>query len=173
MGKSDQHLTAARLRELLSYDPLTGAFVWTRPQARRLKPGASAGCRHSIKGYFYIKIDGRSFMAHRLAWLYVHGEWPADQVDHVDRNRANNRITNLRVVTGAENAHNRTPQTGGSSAYTGVSFHKRIGKWQSSIRAGDRLHHLGYFEREEDARDAYLAAKPLLHPITTYMQEAA
>jgi len=171
MGKSDQHLTAARLRELLSYDPLTGRFT-RRIDAKHSHAGSEPGTVHK-HGYRVIGVDGRKYPAHRLAWLYVHGHFPADEVDHIDRNRLNNAIGNLRHVTRQENCRNRSPVAGSASRYVGVAFRKDSGRWTAQIRVNGKNHHLGYFDREDDARDAYLAAKPRFHPIMTYAKEAA
>lgn len=147
-------LTAARLREVLSYDPETGAFAW-REARGRVKSGDRAGTQHA-KGYWQIGIDGRYYLAHRLAWLYVHGVWPADEVDHKHRVRDDNRIGELREATHAQNHQNR-----GSD--TGVRKGKR-GGYQARIQIAGKQVHLGMFATCEEAIAARLAAKVKHHP---------
>jgi hypothetical protein len=102
MSNRAPDLTAEYLRQLLSYDPDTGLFRWRVQLGFRGKVGAVAGTTHS-KGYRQIRIDGRIYRAHRLAWLYIHGEWPSGGLDHIDGNPANNAIANLRPATQQQN----------------------------------------------------------------------
>jgi hypothetical protein len=94
-------LTAERLREILGYDPETGLFT-RLVRTGRIRAGEVAGTAHS-RGYRSIVIDGRVYLSHRLAWLYVHGEWPPEQIDHINRNRADNRLVNLRAAKQSQN----------------------------------------------------------------------
>jgi hypothetical protein len=103
-------LTAERLRELLHYDPDTGVFTWLRVKGRRVRVGALSG-KANGGGYFQIGVDGRIYYAHRLAWLYVHGEWPVASIDHVNCDRCDNRLANLRPATKAQNAANARKRT--------------------------------------------------------------
>lgn len=103
MAKAD--LTPERLRELLEYDPETGKFTWLRNRAFKALGGTHAGYLNS-NGYLRITVDDVSYAAHRLAWLYVHGRWPDKTIDHINRNKQDNRIANLRDVTHSEQNYN-------------------------------------------------------------------
>ena len=154
-------LTAERLREVLSYDADTGLFVW---QAQRgcKRPGESAGTQ--TDGYLQISVDGRLYKAHRLAWLYVHGAWPVDAIDHINGDRSDNRIANLRDVTLAINNQNRRCATAGkSSPLLGVSWYAQTRRWRAQIQVAGKNRGLGYFDDPQAAHEAYLAAKRQLH----------
>jgi hypothetical protein len=101
-------LTAERLRELLDYDPETGRFIWRKdhPTAKHIKAGSVAGTKNG-RGYWVIGVAGAKYVAHRLAWLYVTGEWPAHLVDHENGDRLDNRFANLREATDSQNNFNR------------------------------------------------------------------
>ena len=155
-----QRLTAVRLREVLDYDPQSGVFKWRISTNRSMKVGDIAGT--NCRGYVYIGFSGTVYRAHRLAWLYVNGVWPTLAVDHKNRNRADNRIANLREATALENNQNRikahsTNRTGfvGASALGG--------KYRARIRAGGKEIMLGYFPTPQEASKAYLDAKRSLH----------
>ena len=150
-----QILTQARLQELLHYDPETGVFV--------NKKGVEIG---SIKnGYLLISLCGKGYRAHRLAWAYVYGTWlPAEIiVDHINCDRKDNRIANLRLVNHRENMQNKIkPQ--GKNPYIGVRQDKFSGKWCAGIFFNGKHKGLGSsFATPEEARDAYLAAKRIFH----------
>jgi hypothetical protein len=142
-------ITAERLRKLLHYDPETGVFTW-RMQRGPAAAGAVAGSPHR-DGYVCIGIDGRWYLAHRLAWLYMSGEWPENQIDHHDGKRSNNRIANLRPATHAQNQMNSRAY--GQSGRKGVSWNR--GRWQARIRVNRVLIHLGRFDDKEEAAAAY------------------
>lgn len=150
-------LTAARLRELLSYDQGTGVFTW-RVRMNNLAAGAVAGCLGS-RGYWRIKVNKRIYQAHRLAWLYVHGLWPNGDIDHVDGERANNVISNLRDVSQSVNGQNqrRAHSKNKSSGLLGVSANR--GRWRAQILVAGKNITLGRFDTPELAYSAYLAAK--------------
>lgn len=154
-------LTASRLRELLSYDPATGVFT-ARVGLPRRPVGSVAGTRGK-DGYWRISIAGRKHYAHRLAWMYVNGSWPASQVDHKDGNPGNNWIDNLREATNLQNGQNRKPSKNNTSGFRGVTFVKKCGSWQASIGAGAKIKYLGSFSTPELAHAAYLDAKAKLH----------
>lgn len=161
MPKNRHELTADRLHELLSYDPETGIFLWKVP-ARGYRPGDKAGTAH-CKGYLTIVVQGQSFLAHRLAWLYVHGRWPTDQIDHRNCSRDDNRIANLREATNAENHQNKLLQKNSTSGHPGISWHSRDCKWHSRIQVSGKRINLGSFARIEDAIAARAKAKAELH----------
>lgn len=154
-------LTAERLRELLSYDPATGEFLRLATPRNASKAGDVAGC--VVDGYRRISVDGRQYQGHRLAWLHAHGRWPADQIDHVNGIRDDNRLCNLREATNAENLQNLTARSNSRSGLLGVSWHARAGKWMGQITHNRKLHYLGLFATAEEAHVAYLEAKAKLH----------
>jgi hypothetical protein len=142
-------VTLERLKEILSYDPETGFF--TNLSTRKRAPiGATAGSTGK-NGYIEIGIDGRSYLAHRLAWFYMTGEWPP-QVDHKDRDRANNAFSNLRAADNAQNQMNRKATS--RSGYKGVTWHD-CGKWMAQIHIEKKHIYLGLFETALDAHRAY------------------
>lgn len=155
------NLTAARLRELLHYDPETGVFT-NRVVRPRTVLGAVAG-GHDSYGYITISVDVRRYLAHRLAWLYVYGEWPSKNLDHINGVRDDNRIANLREATQAQNLQNRAAASIGRSGVLGVGWDSSRKKWVASIKHQGKARHLGRFSTVEGAQAAYLAAKAQLH----------
>jgi hypothetical protein len=113
------------------------------------------------EGYLLIKLQRRSYKAHRLAWLYVCGVWPEDQLDHINRNRSDNRISNLREVTNKQNLQNAGKYSHNTSGHSGVSWHKQRSKWVAQIKHNHKVIHLGYFTNIEDAIAARKAAEKL------------
>lgn len=154
-------LTAKYLRELLHYDPETGIFVWKIKPANCVQAGAVAGSMIT-DGYLGISIKRVKYAAHRLAWLYVHGEWPKDQLDHVNGVRDDNRIVNLRESTQAENMQNAKAKRAGKFSL-GTTYNKGTKKWQATIRANSCTKYLGLFDTQEEAHQAYAAAKLTVH----------
>lgn len=141
-------LTQDLLKSLLTYDPDTGVFTWVRPTSTRLRVGQVAGRMNG--GYISIRICGREYGAHRLAWLYIHGIWPDKDIDHINRDRSDNRIENLRAATRAENLQNRD--------YTGVYWYARRSKWRVNIRANGKRMWIGDYADRNDALAARKAA---------------
>lgn len=162
MPKNHTPLTAARLRELLSYDPETGIFRRLVSTSRNAKAGDVAGGLNS-EGYVRISVDGSSYRAHRLAWLYVHGVWPSDQLDHWNGVRNDNRYKNLREATNAQNQQNYGIPKSNSSGHVGVSWHKGHRKWLARIKLGGHQRYIGHFANIEDAVAARAKAKAELH----------
>lgn len=124
--KFNKEITQERLKELLEYNPVTGALVWitkTAPMATNIKVGHTAGTLQH--GYTVIKIDGVPYKAHRLVWLYHFGVFPLEEVDHEDGNRSNNRLENLREVSHLVNTRNQKKRSTNSSGTTGVFLRKK------------------------------------------------
>ena len=143
-------LTAEYLRSVLHYDQETGIFTWKVRTANRVKVGDIAGSQDG-GGYLQIKLQSRLYLAHRLAWLHVYGEWPTDQIDHINRIRTDNRISNLREVTNKQNLQNAGKYSHNTSGHTGAYWDKRDSKWQAKIMHNRKQIHLGYFATIEEA----------------------
>jgi hypothetical protein len=147
-------LTAERLREVLSCNPETGLFT-CKVSRGNIRAGSIAGIkRHD--GYIRIYIDGRWYMAHRLIWLHAYGTWPEHEIDHVDGDKTNNRLCNLRLATTSQNNANRPVHKNNKCGFKGVALYR--GKWRSQIQVDGKNHHLGYFDTAEEAHAAYVAA---------------
>lgn len=202
-------LTAARLREVLLYDPNTGTFWWrvrttnriwaTKPpckicgkpsdsrslckkhyhaaryrgdlgrypvltQTDQVPAGRVAGTAKKLPGgRRYIGIDGRQYLASRLVWLYVHGEWPSKNVDHINGDAADDRICNLRLAEQSQNMANIGRPAHNTSGFKGVSFDKTRQKWVAQIKENKTHHFLGRFSTPEEAHAAYCEAAHRLH----------
>lgn len=155
-------LTLERVLELLSYDQETGLFTW-KIRKGTAKQGKVAGCPHP-NGYLYIKIDYKSYPVHRLAWLVYSGGWPSNSIDHINERKDDNRIVNLRDVTGSINNQNRSrAQSNNNTGILGVHWHKRDNRFVAEIKVGGKSIHLGYFHTAEEARSTYLSAKRIMH----------
>lgn len=154
-------ITQERLRELLTYDSDTGVFKHkkTRKGARE---GSIAGSDNG-KRQIRISLDGRLYLAHKLAWLYVHGIYPDDEIDHINRVRNDNRICNLRIAKHFENMQNFPVPKSNTSGFIGVSFNKNSGKWEAYIRTKGRKIYLGKFDSIHDAVEARKIAKRKHH----------
>lgn len=159
-----QKPTAERVRQLLGYDENSGVFTWKICPSSKALEGEAAGAA-DLAGYWVLCIDGTRQHAHRIAWLYVHGEWPKRVIDHINGDRADNRIENLRDVPHAHNIQNvkRAAKSNKNSSLLGAHWFPRRGKWKSSIRANGKTYHLGYFNSDEEAHRAYVTAKRKLH----------
>ena len=153
-------LTAERLRSILHYDPETGIFTWKVRTSTSVKVGDIAGCLDG-GGYLRIRVQSRLYQAHRLVWLHVYGEWPKDQIDHINRNKTDNRIANLRDVSHKQNGQNRSKPSNNTSGCPGVVWYKQNSKWVAKIKHNQKLIHLGYFTDLEEAVAARKAAEKL------------
>jgi HNH endonuclease/AP2 domain len=154
--RQGEALTVERLKEVLHYDPETGVFTWVVKPSKRIRAGSVAG---SLKeGYQRITIAGVDYRGHRLAWLYMTGEWPALEIDHRDTNKSNNRWDNLRLATRAQNAANVKSFKHNTSGIKGVSFDTHKQRWRACINRKGKKSHVGWFTRKEDAAAAYAAA---------------
>ena len=162
-------LTQSRLKELVAYDPETGIFTRLVRTANSTRVGDIAGGVMAI-GYRIIKIDGRPYRAHRLAWLYMTGDWPVDGMDHINGARDDNRISNLREATQTQNGQNQAIHCNNKCGFMGVDWHRASGKWRSQIGFEGRLKHLGLFDSPDDAHAAYVAAKAEMHTFQPTMR---
>jgi len=155
-------LTQARLKELLSYDPETGNFVRLVSASNSVRVGDIAGTLDS-RGYIRINVLYKSYLAHRLAFLYVTGKLPKQQIDHIDGNKVNNIFANLRDVNYSINNQNkRFARSDSKTGLLGAS--PRGNRFVAQIRLNGKNHHIGIYSTAELAHTAYIAAKRRLHP---------
>lgn len=156
-------LTAERVRELFNYDPFTGVLAWKKQPRGRYKPSLVAGYR-SKEGYLITSVDNKLRKNHRLAWAVAYGAWPKHEIDHINGDKSDNRIANLRDVAHKENVENLlTANSYSKGRVLGVSWHVRIQKFHARIGVNGKLIHLGYYTTPEEAHQAYLTAKRRLH----------
>ena len=141
-----------RLKELLHYCPDTGVFSWLVSHPRA-KTGNFAGTKDHY-GYLVIRVDQILYKAHRLAWLYVYGVWPAKNLDHINRIKDDNRICNLRDVSQSVNMHNASTSKTNTSGVKGVVWKSDRQKWKAQIRIAYKTIHLGYFDEKTAAIEA-------------------
>lgn len=143
-------------KQHVSYDPSTGVFTrLMRTTFSRCKVGAKAGTLNGW-GYIDVGVFGRKFRAHRLAWFYMTGAWPAKQIDHINGDRSDNRFTNLRLATPTENRANARNRVNSKSGLKGAFLVR--GKWRSQIKKDGVTRSLGVFATAEEAHAAYVAA---------------
>lgn len=152
------------LKSLLNYDPDTGIFTWISNRPGTKGAGSVAGVIMN-NGYRQIMINRRHYLAHRLAFLYMTGKIPDLDVDHINRDRSDNRWANLRAVNKSENLFNLGLDPRNKVGAAGVSWSKSTGRWQASIQAYRNPRHLGFFDSVDEASSAYQAAKKSLHSI--------
>jgi len=150
---NNTNLTAQRLRELLHYNPTTGEFTWIVSRGNQwTKPGMPAGFKDTY-GHMGIEIDGKRYLSHRLAWLYVYEKWPDHQIDHINRVRDDNRIANLRDVTGVVNLNNKGNYRNNTTGFKGVTI--KNGRFVAQITVNGKCKHIGSFDTAEKASQAY------------------
>ena len=155
-------LTHERAKECFNYDPETGEIRWAAKVARKVVPGTIAGTI-TVYGYRQIRFQGRFYKAHRIAWLISTGRWPPDEIDHINGDRADNRLANLREATSAENKQNLAKRTDNKTGFTGVYFEKRVGLWEARVMKNGRSYGAGYYETREQAAAAYARKKREIH----------
>lgn len=142
-------LSCEILKSQLNYDSITGIFTRI-DNSGKAKIGDSVGY-HSKDGYLSIGVNGKKYLAHRLVWMYIYGEFPKEQIDHINRNKSDNRICNLREATHAQNQQNRNVLNSNKSGVSGVSFSIDTNKWVASVGSYSNRIHLGSFDNFEDA----------------------
>ncbi len=150
---TDERITLKNLKELLDYNPETGIFKWKFKRQGTQKTDFTAGYLRK-DGYVRICLNKNRYMAHRLAWLYMNGMWPKGQIDHIDHNRSNNKLCNLREVSHQENHKNKGMNSNNTSGVTGVCWITRINKWASYIMIDGKNKYLGEFKKFEEAVEA-------------------
>lgn len=171
-----REITPEIVRELIDYDPITGVLTW-KPRSPSLFSGAEQSQEHSAKiwnaryagtpalkclnknGYRHGAIFGRTVTAHSVAWAIHCGSWPEHGIDHINGERQDNRIKNLRDVPDSENAKNQKRNKRNTSGVTGVSYFARTRKWVAMIKGGGKVRNLGYFHTLEEAAAARKVAE--------------
>jgi hypothetical protein len=149
-------ITQEEVKELLDYNPDTGVFTWKVRRGGSVSVGDIAGTLHHTS-YLLIGIKGKIYSAHRLAWLYMTGNWPKQDIDHINGNRVDNRFDNLRDVSSRENSSNTYKHRNGK--LVGCSYHRCHKKWMAQIVINGENIGLGFFPTEQEAHQAYLTAK--------------
>jgi len=159
-----QSITQATLKSLLTYDADTGDLknlVCRNPRAPKDKPAGSV----TTDGYRSVVLFGRRYQAHRLIWLYMTGEWPAQEIDHINRNRLDNRWVNLRLATRLQNSWNTNGHANSKSGVKGVAYVARTGKWQVQLRVCGKTHYVGVYDTVSEAAQARADAERRLYAI--------
>lgn len=147
-------ITQEQLKAQLHYDPLTGIFTNLIQRSKRSKIGSVAGSKEKT-GYIRIILNYKPYRAHRLAWLYMTGEFPKNMIDHRNENKSDNRFENLREAAMSENKFNQRAQSNNKSGCKGVSMHSQTGKWRARGNLNGVEIHLGIFSEKEEAISAY------------------
>lgn len=161
-------LTHSVLLQLLDYDPQTGIFRWRERSEEHFASRANQNVWNAkyagkiagtpCRGYIRMVVASGATSGQRLAWFYVHGEWPPHNVDHINRDPSDNRIKNLRLATNAQNQWNRPKLCYSTSPYKGVTLHKPSGRWSAKITKNKERIYLGYYSTPEEAAAAYRKA---------------
>jgi len=158
---TEQILTQDQVKSLFHYDSENGIFKWRFNNGGRVSANNIAGCKNH-HGYIVIFFKKKIYQAHRLAWLYVHGYMPPQQIDHINRDRSDNRLINLRLATHSLNNQNKKIQINNTSGFKGVSYDKKIKKWVSNIGINNKNNRIGRYENISDAIHARQIAEIIL-----------
>jgi len=154
-------INQSELKHYLTYDTCSGIFTWNVSTARRIKVGDIAGGLNS-EGYVRIRLRGKWYLAHRLAWLYTYGEFPSFEIDHINGNPSDNSITNLRNANRKQNMENQKLHKDNRSGHRGVSFVELLQKWRVRVTHQRQIYNVGYFDKLEDAVNAAKTARDSL-----------
>jgi len=156
-------LTQEYLKSILSYDPETGLFLWKEKKQGRKKNKIAGHQR--IDGYVELEINYKRFLAHRLAFYYIYGIFPKEDIDHVNGIKNDNRFLNLRTANRSENMQNvKNHRKDNKSGFLGVSFNKQYGKYVAQLVLNKKHVHISFHDNPENAHEAYIEAKRKLHP---------
>lgn len=146
-------LTTARLKELFHYNPDTGQFIRLKRTSNSTAIGEVAG-GSKAHGYITICIDYKPYYAHRLAWLFVHGNWPTEHIDHINGDGSDNRLCNLRAANQTQNLYNAAIHSNNTTGFKGVSFNRGKGEYQAYCSVDKKFYRLGYFATAIEASEA-------------------
>jgi len=138
----------------IDYCPETGVMTWKKVLSNRVKVGMQCGANIDSKGYGRVCFSGKQYRAHRVAWAIHYGEDACGQIDHINGDRLDNRICNLRIATNQENSRNNCISANNTSGATGVTWHKKSGKWMAQIVVSYKPIYLGLFKNKEQAVQA-------------------
>ena len=147
-----------------SYDSHTG-IIRSKTNRRNVHEGDIVGSLDR-QGYITTTLFKKPMKQHRMAWAMFYGEWPCGDIDHINRDKKDNRIENLRVVTNAQNKQNLDKPESNTSGFMGASFHKKSGKWAANIKMSGQARYLGLYKTPEEAHAAYMSAKQDIHPFS-------
>ncbi len=156
-------LSFDELRSILNYDPETGLWSWRNPKAINKAPIAQSAGTISVHGYRIITYRGRKYRSARLAWLYMTGNWPSEEIDHENRDTTDDRWINLREASRSQNALNRDVQGNNSSGLRGIHFDCERGKWFVQVKVKGINHFIGRYDEVDEAVVARNAAVAELH----------
>lgn len=148
--------TFEQVKEILAYDPEMGVLTWIRPKINQIKTGTPAGRLQNF-GYRQITLLGRTYVAHRVAWLLYTGRWPRTQIDHINCDPNDNRISNLREASPSQNKANSRKNKNNTTGYKGVRLIKN-NRYRAEIMYNRKRISLGYFDTPEEGHSAYLLA---------------
>jgi len=154
-NKYDDLITQDVIKNILEYNQYSGKFIWKNCAGRRKRNGDTAGFKDS-QGYVKIKIFGKSHFAHRVAFIYMTGRSPVEEIDHVNLVKDDNKWSNLREATRLQNSMNKWKRKHNRSGFKGVSFHKRCKKWVAQIQKNKKCYHLGYYKTPQEAYSIYI-----------------
>lgn len=166
---SIEELSSKALRHIFHYDCMSGEIYWKNVYRYNSRKGGYVKCVNSSfigktvfnnirNGYLVDIVFGKHCTSHRLAWALHYGEWPLEYIDHINGDKSDNRIYNLRLASASENGYNRTRNKNNTSGFKGVTWCKKIMKWKSSIMKDRKRIHIGVFSSVNEARDAYVRA---------------
>lgn len=150
-------VTQEIVKQRFSYDPDTGVFVRLVPSTNGLHPAGSVAGTRNRHGYLEVRINRSNFLLHRLAWLYVYGELPKGILDHINLNKADNRIANLRECNASQNVANGPLRSTSTTGAKGVGLCRRTGKYLARIYLNYKSIYLGSYNTVEEAKAAYAA----------------
>ena len=158
----DSDLTAEKVRSVLRYEPETGLLTWRKQVAKNIKSGATINPMRNHGNYVQIQIDKKLYYMHQLAWMHFYGASPVGSIDHIDGDKTNNRISNLRDVSVSVNAQNqKRPMSNNKSGFLGVNA---VGqRFRAQINVDGAQRYLGTFDTPEAAHAVYISEKRKLH----------
>ena len=154
-------ITQEYIKSVLHYDQDTGIFTW-KVNKSNMKIGSVAGNKHN-SGYTYIKLDKKLYAAHRLAWIYIYGKSPVHYIDHINGNKMDNRLFNLREATNFQNQCNRKLNKNNTSGVKGISWDKQYNKWKVRLSVNSKKIILGRFYDFFEACCIVYSARNKLH----------